>query len=166
MTVGRRITRVQRKDLDPIDHSLLGYLERNGRATLAEIGLSVGLSASAVKRRMARLEDLGVIVGYAAIIDHTRSDSLLEALVELRFSGSTRVDAIASVVEDIDEISDLLTIAGDPDAVAMISVRNMDHLKKVIDRIRANPDVVGTKTLIVLGRARGQRSSPANPRSP
>ena len=53
--------------LDDLDRKILDHLERDGRATLADVGTAVGLSSSAVKRRVDRLQETGVIVGYAVI---------------------------------------------------------------------------------------------------
>jgi DNA-binding Lrp family transcriptional regulator len=69
--------------LDELDRKILDHLERDGRATLADVGAAVGLSASAVKRRVDRLESAGVIVGYAAIVDPAAVGDRLEAFVEL-----------------------------------------------------------------------------------
>jgi len=55
--------------LDSLDRAILNYLERNGRATNAELGEQVGLSASATSRRVQSLEERGVIRGYRAQID-------------------------------------------------------------------------------------------------
>src|SRR5918992_4867735 len=69
--------------LDDVDRKILDVLRREGRATLAEVGAAVGLSASAVKRRVDRLHEGGVIVGYAAIVDPHAVGDRLEAFIEL-----------------------------------------------------------------------------------
>src|SRR3569833_724967 len=56
-------------DLDDLDAAILGFLQRNGRATNFEVGEAVGLSASAASRRIQSLEAAGVIRGYTALID-------------------------------------------------------------------------------------------------
>ncbi|MEA2177576.1 MAG: Lrp/AsnC family transcriptional regulator, leucine-responsive regulatory protein, partial [Solirubrobacteraceae bacterium] len=58
-------------DLDAVDHEILGLLSEDARRTLSDIGERVALSAPAVKRRIDRLERLGVITGYTAVLDHT-----------------------------------------------------------------------------------------------
>ncbi len=58
-------------------------LERDGRATLAQVGEAVGLSSSAGKRRVDRLESTGVIAGYAAVVSPAALGARLEAFVEL-----------------------------------------------------------------------------------
>ena len=55
--------------LDDFDFAILGVLEHNGRATNAEVGEAVGLSASAASRRIQSLESLGAIKGYRAMVD-------------------------------------------------------------------------------------------------
>lgn|SRR5512146_2091764 len=55
--------------LDDFDRAIIGFLERNGRATNAEVGEAVGLSASAASRRIQALEASGAIKGYRAVVD-------------------------------------------------------------------------------------------------
>jgi len=131
--------------------TILDLLAENARRTLGDIGDRVGLSAPAVKRRIDRLEAAGVILGYTTRVDHAKLGRPLEAFTELRFSGDARVDAIAGIAAGIPEVEAVFTIAGDPDALAWIRVSDVHELKRVIDRLRGSGDVIGTKTLIVLG---------------
>ena len=141
--------------LDETDRRILELLREDARRTYGDIGTRVGLSAPAVKRRVDRLETDGVIRGYTTIVDHARLGRSLEAFAELRFVGSARVDAIEGIVAEIPEIQALFTVAGDPDALAWLRVRDVEDLKRVIDRIRAKKKVTGTKTLMVLGSVMG-----------
>ena len=137
--------------LDAADQMILELLTENARRTLGDIGQRVGLSAPAVKRRIDRLEAAGVILGYTTRLDHAKLGRPLEAFTELRFSGDARVDAIAGIGAGIPEVEAVFTIAGDPDALAWIRVSDVHELKRVIDRLRGSGDVIGTKTLMVLG---------------
>ena len=137
--------------LDAADQMILELLTENARRTLGDIGQRVGLSAPAVKRRIDRLEAAGVILGYTTRLDHAKLGRPLEAFTELRFSGDARVDAIAGIAAGIPEVEAVFTIAGDPDALAWIRVSDVHELKRVIDRLRGSGDVIGTKTLMVLG---------------
>ena len=137
--------------LDDTDRAILDLLRDNARRTFGDIGARGGLSAPAVKRRVDRLEEAGVIRGYTVRLDHARLGRPLEAFTELRFSGHARVDAIAAIAEDIPEVEAVFTVAGDPDALAWIRVRDVEELKRVIDQLRSSGDVVGTKTHMVLG---------------
>jgi Lrp/AsnC family transcriptional regulator, leucine-responsive regulatory protein len=122
----------------------------DARATYGDVGAEVGLSAPAVKRRMDRLVAAGVIRRYTVDVDHERLGRPLEAFTELRFSGNARVDVIAAIGADIPEVQRVFTMAGDPDALVWLRVRDVRDLKRVVDRLRGAGDVTGTKTMIVL----------------
>jgi Lrp/AsnC family transcriptional regulator, leucine-responsive regulatory protein len=136
--------------LDAIDERILALLQENARRTFGDIGRQVGLSAPAVKRRVDRLEESGVVRGYTAIVDHAYLGLAVEAFTELRFAGSTRVDDIEEIAHDVPEVHAIFTVAGDPDALAWIRVSDVPNLKRVIDRLRSTGKVTGTKTLMVL----------------
>lgn len=137
-------------DLDGTDREIVDLLVRDGRRTLADIGKTVSLSAPAVKRRLDRLEEEGVITGYTARVDHTKLGRAIEAFTEIRFAGKTRVADIAGIADDIPEIQSVHTIAGDPDALVHMRVRDVADLTRVIDLLRRTGKVTGTKTLIVV----------------
>ena len=138
-------------NLDQTDYAILNLLGLDARRTFGNIGEQVGLSAPAVKRRFDHLEQSGIILGFTTRLNHVKLGRPLEAFCELRFAGETRVDAIARIGDDIPEVEAVFTIAGDPDALAWIRVRNVDDLKRVIDLFRSSGLVTGTKTLMVLG---------------
>jgi Lrp/AsnC family leucine-responsive transcriptional regulator len=142
---------VRRGDFDSIDEQIIELLVQDGRRSASEVGRRVGLSPAAAKRRIDRLERIGVIIGYRAVLDHAKLGSEIEAFTELQFAGSTQVDDIEGAVSGLSEVVEAFTIAGDPDALVRIRVTDLDHLKRVIDRVRRSGKVTGTKTLIVLG---------------
>ena len=98
-----------------------------------------------------------MILGYTTRVDYAKLGRPLEAFTEIRFSGDARVDAIAGIADGIAEVQAVFTIAGDPDALAWIRVSDVHELKQVIDRLRGSGDVIGTKTLIVLGNSSPSR---------
>lgn len=145
-------------DLDAVDYAILELLSEDARRSASDIGRRVRLSPAAAKRRIDRLEERGIIVGYRAVIDHGKLGAQLEAFTELRFDGKTQVDEIDKAYADLPEVVEGFTIAGDPDALVRLRVTDVDHLKRVIDRIRRSGSVAGTKTLIVLGSIPGRGS--------
>jgi DNA-binding Lrp family transcriptional regulator len=144
---------VGRTTLDAIDEAILSLLVEDGRRSASAIGREVNLSPAAAKRRIDRLEAVGIITGYRAVLDHAKLGDRIEAFTELRFVGATQVDEIDKTVADLPELVESFTIAGDPDALVRLRVTDLDHLKRVIDKIRRSGKVTGTKTLIVLGSA-------------
>ena len=137
------------ESLDHVDLELVRLLRANARSTLGELGAGVNLSAPAVKRRIDRLERSGVILGYSAIVDHAQLGRPLQAFSELRFDGTFGVDEIAGISHGIPEVEAVYTTAGDPDALALLRVRDVEDLKRVIDILRRRG--AATKTLMVLG---------------
>ena len=136
--------------LDDLDRKIIDVLERDGRATLAQIGDEVGLSSSAVKRRLDRLESSGVIAGYAAVVNPAALGARLEAFVELYCAESVApVDLVASVA-DMDEIVAALAVAGDADAIVRVRVEGIEALERAIEHLRRDPHVTRTRTMIVL----------------
>lgn len=153
------------RSLDATDERLLELLLEDGRRSASELGRTVNLSPAAAKRRIDRLEEIGYIRGYTAVLDHEMLGGQLEAFSELRFAPGTQVDEIDSAVADLPELVESFTLAGDPDALVHLRVTDVDHLRRVLDRIRrgnsSSAKIVGTKTLIVLAR----RSGPSGNRS-
>ena len=138
------------RDLDATDVQILELLEADARRTLADIGSRVGLSAPAVKRRIDRLETLGIITGWTITVDHDRLGRPLEAFTELRFAGGTSVDDITATASKLPEVRAVFATAGDPDALCWIRVRDIADLKRVVDQLRRSGGVMGTKTLMVI----------------
>jgi DNA-binding Lrp family transcriptional regulator len=147
---------------DWIDLKILDLLAENSRRSFGDIGGKIGMSPSAVKRRVDRLERTRVIRRYTTEIDHAKLGQTLEAFTEVRFDGGTRVDDIEGIAADSPEVVAVFTTAGDPDALVWLRVRDVHHLKQVVDKIRSIKAVTGTKTLMVLGSSlrAGQGSAP------
>lgn len=139
-------------EIDHIDQQIIELLRDDARRTITDIASRVNLSAAPVKRRIDRLERLGVITGYTVTVDHALLGPSIDAFTELRFAGDADIDEILASVEQIDEIREVFTMAGDPDALLRIRVNDVEHLKAVVNRLRRTGRVTGTKTLMVLDR--------------
>jgi DNA-binding Lrp family transcriptional regulator len=138
--------------LDELDQRIIDLLRDDARRTITDIAARVNLSPAPVKRRIDRLEQLGVITGYTVSVDHALIGPTIDAFTELRFAGDADIDEILAAVEEIPEIREVFTMAGDPDALLRIRVDDVEHLKAVVNRLRRTGRVTGTKTLMVLDR--------------
>lgn len=148
--------------LDAIDRTIIALLLADGRRTLADIGRHVALSTPAAKRRVDRLERTGVIRGYTAIIDPAAIGAALEAIVELRFESDAPPAQAARSLAATPEIVSAFTVAGDFDVVTRVRVRDTAHLQDTINRLRRRPEVVATRTTVVM-EAVIDRPPPATP---
>jgi Lrp/AsnC family leucine-responsive transcriptional regulator len=138
-------------ELDGTDVEIIDLLVRDGRRSLADVGKAVSLSPPAIKRRLDRLLEIGVITGFTAVLDHEKLGRPIEAFTELRFAGKTKVADIAGIARDLPEVDAVYTTAGDPDALVHLRVRDVADLTRVIDLLRRSGRITGTKTLVVLG---------------
>lgn len=136
--------------LDELVRRIVTYLRSDGRATYAEIGSHVGLSAPAVKRRVDRLVSSGAISGFAALIDPRALGWDTEAYVEVRYAGKVSPARLHSDFVRIPEVVGAWTVSGEADAVLHVLARDVGHLEQTIQRIRELSDVSATTTDIVL----------------
>jgi DNA-binding Lrp family transcriptional regulator len=138
--------------MDDIDARIVAALIKDARASYALVGSQVGLSAPAVKRRVDRLLASGAITGFSARVDPVAMGWTTEAYVELFCGGRTSPDDIAAAVRRYPEVVGACTITGEADALVHIRAADVRHFEDVMERIRAEPFVVRTRSVIVLSR--------------
>ena len=98
--------------MDSIDQSVLSCLLADARATYAEIGDEVGLSAPAVKRRVDRLRATGAIRGFTALVDPAALGWSTEAYVEIYCKGTVAPEALRASLEKVPEVVGACTVSG------------------------------------------------------
>ena len=136
--------------LDPLDEAILRELAVDARVSFADIGAVVSLSAPAVKRRVDRLRERGVIRGFTVRLDPAALGWQTEAYVELFCSGSTSPVVMRAAVERHPEVISASTVTGEVDLLLHVRARDMRHLERVIERLNAEPFVARTRSAIVL----------------
>jgi DNA-binding Lrp family transcriptional regulator len=138
--------------VDALDQRIIGLLLEDARASYADIGSRVGLSAPAVKRRVDRLRASGAITGFAAVVDPVALGWTTEAYVELFCRGNTSPRQIAAGLSKYPEIVAACTISGEADALLHVLASDVRHFEQVLERVGAEPFVVRTKSVVVLSR--------------
>ncbi|MDL4772172.1 MULTISPECIES: Lrp/AsnC family transcriptional regulator [Thermomonosporaceae] len=142
--------------LDDLDRRIVARLLEDGRASYAQIGEHVGLSAPAVKRRVDRLRADRVITGFAAVVDPAALGWTTEAFIELFCTGATSPEEIHTSVRGHPEVVGAYTISGDASAIVHVRARDIQHLEQVLERLRREDNITATKTAIVLSRLIGR----------
>jgi len=138
------------RGLDPIDEAIVRELAQDARSSFAEIGARVSLSAPAVKRRVDRLLDSGIIHAFTVELDHAALGWETEAYVEVFCSGSTSPETMRVAVEPYPEVVSASTVTGEVDLLLHVRARDMRHLERVVERLNAEPFVARTRSTIVL----------------
>lgn len=144
--------------LDDLDHKILAQLATDGRATFADIGAAIGLSAPAVKRRVDKLVADGVIQGFTVRVEPDAVGVGTEAFVELHCRSRTGPAEITAMVSGHPEVVAAYTITGESDALLHLRAGSMAEVEAVIERIRAHPNAERTNSRVVLSRLLGSGS--------
>ncbi|MCZ8378929.1 Lrp/AsnC family transcriptional regulator [Mycobacterium sp. CPCC 205372] len=136
--------------LDSTDERILAELAEHARATFAEIGQRVSLSAPAVKRRVDRMIDDGVIRGFTTVVDRSALGWNTEAFVQVFCHGTIAPDELRAAWVDIPEVVSAATVTGTADAILHVLARDMRHLEQALERIRASADIERSESIVVL----------------
>jgi Lrp/AsnC family leucine-responsive transcriptional regulator len=119
---------------DDVDLRILEALQRDGRATFAELARAVSMSPSAVTERVRRLEDAGVITGYSAVVDPERLGLDILAFVRLRYPTSN-YKPFHDLVASTPEIIEAHHVTGEDCFILKVVARSMRHLEQTTGRI-------------------------------
>ncbi|WP_306367171.1 Lrp/AsnC family transcriptional regulator [Nocardiopsis sp. CC223A] len=138
--------------LDRVDERIISILGADARMSFAEIGGQVGLSPSAVKRRVDRLVESGAVRGFTVVVEPQAVGWTTEAFIELYCRARTSPGEIRTGLSAYPEITSACTVTGEADAIVQVRARDTRHLEEVIERIGAEPFVVRTKSTLVLSR--------------
>jgi DNA-binding Lrp family transcriptional regulator len=137
---------------DEVDRQIVAYLVENGRATFAEVGERVGLSAPAAKRRVDRLLAQGTITAFTAVVDPEATGPTMEAFIELHCRGRTSPEALRAIAAAHPPVIAAYSVTGEADALLHLRCAGVDELEATLERIRDDERVVRTSTVIVLSR--------------
>jgi Lrp/AsnC family leucine-responsive transcriptional regulator len=136
--------------VDTVDRRIIDALRLDGRATYAELGRQVGLSASAVHERVGKLEAAGVIIGYHAIVDPNAVGLGVTALVGIHPTDTADQEDVALALGKLPEVESCYAVAGDDAFVVKVRVATVDELERTLGRLRGIDGVSRTRTTVVL----------------
>ncbi len=146
------LVRGESLQMDAVDQRIIALLVADARASFAEIGAKVSLSAPAVKRRVDRLRSRGIIKGFTAVIDPAAVGWTTEAFVELFCTGRTTPAQITVATRRHPEVVGAYTVSGEADALVHLRAADIGHLEQALERLRAEPFVTSTRSMVVLSR--------------
>jgi Lrp/AsnC family transcriptional regulator, leucine-responsive regulatory protein len=153
--------------LDKLDKAILRALQQNGRETYDVIGEQVGLSPSAVLRRVKRLEESGVIDRYVALVKPEAVGLGLTAYLNVRLEKLTEshkrnpMDVFRASVQAWPEVVECAALTGDMDYLLRVVVQDMAHYSRfIMDTLLKHPSVEDCKTSFVLDRVKATTAVP------
>ncbi|HEY1823137.1 MAG TPA: Lrp/AsnC family transcriptional regulator [Trebonia sp.] len=133
--------------LDDISKLIVEQLQADGRRSYAAIGKAVGLSEAAVRQRVQRLHEAG-IMQIVAVTDPLSLGFRRQAMIGLRCDGD--VQKVADEVAAMDEIDYVVLTAGSFDLLLEVVCEDDDHLLEILSRVRGVPSVTSTETFVYL----------------
>jgi Lrp/AsnC family leucine-responsive transcriptional regulator len=128
---------------------------RDGRATWAQLGQRLGLSAPSAADRVHKLEQRGFIRGYAAVVDPAAVGHPLTAYVSVTLANHRKRAAFLRAIEKIEQVAECHHVAGDDDYLLKVRCRgtqDLDHL--LATELKERLGVARTRTTIVLSTAK------------
>ncbi|HEX3517127.1 MAG TPA: Lrp/AsnC family transcriptional regulator [Trebonia sp.] len=133
--------------LDEISKQIIEQLQTDGRRSYAAIGKAVGLSEAAVRQRVQRLHEAG-IMQVVAVTDPLKLGFRRQAMIGLRCDGDAQL--VSDQLADMEEIDYVVLTAGSFDILLEVVCEDDDHLLEILGRVRAVPSVTSTETFVYL----------------
>lgn len=153
--------------LDKLDKAILRALQDNGRETYDVVGEQVGLSPSAVLRRVKRMEESGIIDRYVALVRPESVGLGLTAYINVRLEKHTEhhkrnpMDVFRASVQGWPEVVECVALTGEMDFLLRVVVEDMAHYSRfIMDTLLKHASVQDCKTSFVLDRVKATTAVP------
>lgn len=143
--------------MDDFDRQLVTLLRHDGRRSVSDLALELGVARATVKARMERLEQSGEIIGYTVIL---RSDSLeapVRGLTLIEIEGQV-TERVIKALGGFPEVTAIHTTNGRWDLVVELSTTALTELDAVLARIRRIPGISNSETSLLLATPRSTRA--------
>src|SRR5215212_1726481 len=130
--------------MDAIDRKIIAELRANGRLSNVELAERVGLTPAPCLRRVKRLQDDGVIIGYTALLDPVAMGHAFEVLVNVDLTHKDRdpVERFEAEVAALDEVIEVRRMFGLPDYVVRVGTPDLDTFEAFVTaRLGAAPGI-------------------------
>jgi len=138
----------ERQVLDEVSKAIVSQLQQDGRRSYAAIGKVVGLSEAAVRQRVQRLTDSGVMQ-VVAVTDPMELGFARQAMVGIKVTGA--IEPVADAITGLDEVVYVVVTAGSFDVLAEVIAESDEHLLEIVsEQIRAIEGVLTTETFMYL----------------
>ncbi|WP_299724608.1 Lrp/AsnC ligand binding domain-containing protein [uncultured Tateyamaria sp.] len=139
--------------MDQFDQSILTALAEDGRMSITDLAARIGLSKSPTQARLRRLEAIGVIMGYRALLDPISLGLDHVAFVEVRLTDTREaaLKAFNAAVQNIPQIEQAHMIAGNFDYLLKVRTRDMAQYRAFLgDVVSTLPHVAATSTFVAM----------------
>lgn len=148
---------MRRSKLDKIDRKILNSLQREGRMSNVNLAKEAGISAPPCLRRVRALEDNGLITSYHAVINPASMGYTVSvfALVTLESQATSDKEEFENAIDQIAEVRECHSIAGDIDYMLKVIAHDWDHYQKILkEQLTSAPHVKGVKSCLSMSSSK------------
>ncbi|ABG38694.1 transcriptional regulator, AsnC family [Paraglaciecola sp. T6c] len=131
------------------EQQLLSILRSNARASISDLARVLNLSRSTVQNRMIKLEQSGVIKGYAVQYGSEYQDNLVSSHVSIKVRQKLTAKTNAEL-RQVSEVSELYAISGEYDLIAIVQAESLEQLSQILDNIGNLEGVERTNSSVIL----------------
>jgi DNA-binding Lrp family transcriptional regulator len=132
---------------DEIDQKIIDLLKKDSRTSFVKIADLVGLSETAVRKRIKNLQDNGIIRRFTVEVDEEQQT---KAIAMIETQASMHTPEISQKFIEIEGVSYLFETTGEYDIIAVLSTTTIEELNRTIEKIRLTEGVIRTNTSLVL----------------
>ncbi|MFE1597338.1 Lrp/AsnC family transcriptional regulator [Methylobacterium sp. ID0610] len=143
--------------MDDLDRRLITILRHDGRRSISDLALDLGVSRATVRARIERLERAGEIVGYTVVLRADATSPAVRGLTLIEVEGR-RADDIIAALTGFPEVGAVHTTSGRWDIIAEILTETLTGLDAVLNRIRQIPGVTASETHLLLATPRSTKA--------
>ena len=136
--------------LDEIDRQIIDIIQDDGRIKRNELAVRVNLSLPAVSERLRRLEEVGIVLGYTALLNYKRLGKDITAFVFVNVDSSKHFLQFVEHAQKQEDVLECHAITGDGTHLLKVRTTNAESLEKLLAKIQSWPGVLHTRTNVVL----------------
>lgn len=143
--------------MDDLDKRLVTLLRHQGRRSISDLAVDLGVSRATVRTRMERLEKSGDIIGYTVILRAEAVGQAVRGIMLIEIEGHVS-DRVIRVLGGFSEVSQIHTTNGRWDLVVELGTSTLTDFDAVLRRIRLIPGITGSETSILLATPRSTKA--------
>ena len=143
--------------MDSLDEKLITLLRHDGRRSVSDLAIDLGVSRATVRSRMDRLERAGDIIGYTIILPADANEMAVRCIMLIEIAGHV-TDKVVKALGGFSEVSAIHTTNGRWDLVVELGTTTLGMLDAVLRRIRLIPGITGSETSILLATPRSAKA--------
>lgn len=143
--------------MDALDEKLITLLRHDGRRSVSDLAIDLGVSRATVRARMARLEKAGDIIGYTVILRADAVDQRIRGVMMVEIEGHV-ADRVVRALGGLAEVLTIHTTNGRWDLVVELGTATLSDFDAVLRRIRLIPGITGSETSLLLATPRSTRA--------